>query len=223
MLSDAVILKKIQRQPKQTAGYKQLVRELGLHGDARKELAGRLQKLVSRGELAQVDSDHYAIPHAASGKNLIAGKVSLHRDGFGFVVPDLSAAPANLKSRITADIFIPPHAIGSAMHGDRVLVEVGAIRDDGRGEGRILRTVMRAHPTVVGIFRYGSRGNYVVPIDQKIAQQIVIPHGMENPSSVARRTSSAKPLQGDSGDGVPLSDQPLRTTYHERRTTKSRH
>src|SRR5581483_8422160 len=98
MLSDAIVLKKIQRQPKQSAGYKQLVRELGLHGDARKELAGRLQKMVSRGELVQVDGDRYAIPQAASGKNLVPGKLSLHRDGFGFVIPDLSSASGNLKS-----------------------------------------------------------------------------------------------------------------------------
>src|SRR5581483_5684374 len=98
MLSDSIILKKIQRQAKQIAGYKQLVRELGLHGDERKELFGRLQKMVSRGELSQVDGDRYAVPQAASGKNVIAGKLSLHRDGFGFVIPDLDSASGNLKS-----------------------------------------------------------------------------------------------------------------------------
>ena len=87
MLSDSIILKKIQRQPKQAAGYKQLVRELGLHGDQRKELSGRLQKMISAGQLVKMDSDRYAIPQAAAAasKNLIAGKLSLHRDGFGFV------------------------------------------------------------------------------------------------------------------------------------------
>src|SRR6478736_3618999 len=146
MLSDSIILKKIQRQPKQAAGYKQLVRELGLHGDQRKELNGRLQKMIAAGQLVKVDSDRYAIPQAASatsGKNLIAGKLSLHRDGFGFVIPDLSSAAPNLKGRILSDIFIPPHAVGSAMHGDQVLVEVTNIRDDGKSEGRILRPVHR--------------------------------------------------------------------------------
>src|SRR5947199_7317459 len=66
------------------------------------------------------------------------------------------------------------------MHGDRVLVEMGTIRPDGRAEGRIVRPVNRAHPTVVGIFHYGHR-NYVTPIDQKIAQEIIIPPGMEYP------------------------------------------
>ncbi|HUK47551.1 MAG TPA: RNB domain-containing ribonuclease, partial [Terriglobales bacterium] len=208
MLSDSIILKKIQRQPKQMAGYKQLVRELGLHGDARKELSGRLQKMISRGELVQVDSDRYGIPQPASNKNVIAGKLSLHRDGFGFVIPDLQSASASLKSRVAGDIFIPPHAIGSAMHGDRVLVEITQIRDGGRAEGRILRTVSRAHPSVVGIFHYGSRHNYVVPIDQKIAREIAIPRGMEypenlsaiSPGSAVKRSENLEPPRAQSSE-----------------------
>ena len=39
----------------------------------------------------------------------------------------------------------------------------------------------RAHPTVVGIFHYGDRRNYVTPIDSKITQEIVIPEGQESP------------------------------------------
>jgi ribonuclease R len=181
MLSDSTILKKIQRQPKQTATYKQLVRELGLHGEDRRELSQRLQKLTTGGNLVQLDSDRYAIAQAASGKNMITGKLSLHRDGFGFVIPDLTSASPNLKSRITGDIFIPPHAVGSAMHGDQVLVEVTNVRDGGRAEGRVIRSLNRAHPTVVGLFHYGSRHNYVTPMDQKISQEIVIPHGLEYP------------------------------------------
>src|SRR5215831_17403540 len=172
MLSDSIILKKIERQPKQRASYKQLVRELGLHGDERKALTERLKKLAASGQLIQSDADLYAIPQAPSGKNLVAGKLSLHRDGFGFLAPDLTSAAPGLKARLSGDIFIPPHAIGSAMHGDRALVEVTNVRPDGRAEGRIIRTLHRAHPTVVGIFHYGGRHNYVVPIDSKIAQEI---------------------------------------------------
>jgi len=41
--------------------------------------------------------------------------------------------------------------------GTGVLVDVTAIRTDGRAEGRIVRSLSRAHPTVVGIFHYGHR------------------------------------------------------------------
>src|SRR5947207_12918746 len=110
MLSDSIILKKIQHQPKRSAGYKQLVRELGLHGDERKELSGRLQKMVARGELIQIDSDHYVIPQAASGKNMIAGKLSLPRDGSRFVMPSLSPSSSHSPCRPTSTMLLHPTA-----------------------------------------------------------------------------------------------------------------
>jgi ribonuclease R len=197
MLSDATILKKIERQPKRSASYKQLVRELGLHGEQRQELSNRLKNLVSNRQLVQVDSSQYAIPHAtaaAANKNLVVGKLSMHRDGFGFVAPDPSSLHASLKARLAGDIFIPPPAVGLAMHGDLVLVEMGTIRPDGRAEGRILRSVTRAHTTIVGIFHYSPRRNYVTPIDQKIAQEIIIPAGMEYPDSTKKKKSPHRVL-----------------------------
>ena len=183
MLSDSTILKHIAKQAKHTAGLKQLVRELGLHGDERRELNGLLQKLVQTGRLVVVDSDRYAIPQTAADKNLIVGRLSMHRDGFGFAIPEAASLPAQFKSRLVGDIFIPPHSIGNAMHGDRVLVDISNVRPDGRAEGRIVRPVMRAHPTVVGVFHYGSRRNYVTPFDSKITQEIVIPAGLEYPEA----------------------------------------
>ena len=181
MPSDADILRKIERQPKHSAGFKQLLHELGLHGNERRELRERLSRMVSEGQLRQVDSDRYAIPQTASARNLVVGRLSMHRDGFGFVIPDASSLDDRLKARLTGDIFIPPPAIGNAMHGDRVAVEVTSVRPDGRAEGRIVRPLDRAHTTVVGTFHYGRQHNYVTPVDQKIAREIVIPPGEEIP------------------------------------------
>src|SRR5271154_92569 len=185
MLSDSTILKHIARQPKRSAGFKQLVRELGVRGDGRGELNSLLQRLTSNGQLILVDSDRYVLPAAAADRNLVAGRLSMHRDGFGFVIPDASALSPQMKARITGDIFVPPHLIGNSMHGDRVLVDISNVRPDGRAEGRIVRSVTRAHSTVVGIFHYGSRHNYVKAIDSKITQEIVIPAGMEYPEAAA--------------------------------------
>src|SRR5208283_4252660 len=96
-----------------------------------------------------------------------------------------SSLSPSMKSRLVGDIFIAPHAIGNAMHGDRVLVEIVSTRPDGRAEGRIVRSVVRSHPTVVGIFHYGGRHNFVKPIDSKLTQEIVIPQGAEYPQTRA--------------------------------------
>ncbi len=194
MLSDSTILRHIARQPKQTASHKQLLRELGTKGSARRELTDRLYALVSKGELLHVEGERYAIPQAAKGRNLLVGRLTMHRDGFGFVIPEATSLDPKLKDRLAGDVFIPPHATGSSMHGDRVLVEVGNIRSDGRAEGRIMRSVSRAHPTVVGIFHYGKRGNYVKPIDEKVTQEIIIPPGMEIPKPLLSPVSSVPPV-----------------------------
>ncbi len=194
MITDSTILKHIAKQPKQGAGFKQLVRELSLHGEERRALDEHLQKLLASGALIRSDSDRYALPNAVAEKNLVAGRLTMHRDGFGFVIPDGKSLSPALRARLTGDIFIAPHLIGNAMHGDLVLVDISNVRPDGRAEGRIVRPVMRAHPTVVGTFHYGKQRNYVTPIDSKITQEIVIPAGMEVPdgASASREPQSAR-------------------------------
>src|SRR3979411_922475 len=112
MLSDSTILKHITHQPKRSAGFKQLVRELGLHGSARRELDDRLQKLVASGQLTRSDSHTHALPRASTTNNWVAGRLTMHRDGFGFVIPDPNSLSPSFKSRLAGDIFIAPHQIG---------------------------------------------------------------------------------------------------------------
>ena len=64
-----------------------MVRELGVHGDERQKLAERLASLVQSGQLLKIAADRFALPENKSGKNVFAGRLSLHRDGYGFVLP----------------------------------------------------------------------------------------------------------------------------------------
>src|SRR5207245_5844134 len=180
----------------------------------RRELNERLKRLVASKQLVQVDSDRYAIPGAATGKNVLVGRLSMHRDGFGFVIPDASSLEERLKARLAGDIFIPPHSIGSAMHGDRVLVEIGAIRPDGRAEGRIIRPVVRAQTTVVGTFHYGNRRNYVTPMDEKISNEIEIRPGMGYTGKKAAEETAAdgKSRKGKKSVHRVLGDEAARRT-----------
>jgi ribonuclease R len=181
MISEQQIMHKISQQPKRAATLKQLVREFGLHGAARNQLATQLRSLVGQGLLVHAPDDRFAIPQKTKpaaqglGKNQASGRLSMHRDGFGFVIPD----DPTLAERLDGDIFIPPPAIGAAMHGDRVIVDLVPGRDGGRMEGRIAKIAGRAHSTVVGTFHHGPKHNYVRPIDEKITQDVIIPPGKE--------------------------------------------
>ena len=179
------ILNHIERLPNQTAGYKQLARELRVRdAQGRRLLAERLHQLVVSGRLLEAGRDRFAIPaRAAKQMNLVSGRLSMHRDGYGFVTPDDKA----VRDKISGDVYIAPNATSGAMHGDHVLVEIGPVRADGRAEGQILRIAERRHNLVVGKFHYGERHNYVTPMDEKITQIILIPEGKEVPDDDARR------------------------------------
>ena len=189
-MTDRELLTRIARSAGQKAGYKQLVRELSLGGGMqRRLLLEQLARLTARGALVKIDREHWGIPRAASGTtrdNLAAGRLDLHRDGYGFVRPNAR------QSTGQEDIFIPPNEINGAMQGDQVLVDVEPPKADGRRMGRIVRVIERRNPTVVGTFHYArsdrQQGHTVTPFDERMTQQILIPFGKEVPPEAESAT-----------------------------------
>ncbi len=120
-------------------------------------------------------------PTSSEQRPPVAGRLVGHRDGYGFVIPDQPLPDTR------GDIFISPAAMSGALHGDRVLVSGLRVRSDGRAEGRIQRVLERAQNTVVGEFRFGHRSNYIIPFDDRIPHQIVIPRGQEQPAGATTR------------------------------------
>jgi ribonuclease R len=171
--SDADILAHISRAPHARVSFKQLVRELGAHGARRSELDLALQRLSASGELVELRGGQYVL--VSRSREFAAGRLQMHREGYGFVLPD------HPREDVRGDIFIPPESAQKAMHGDRVVVRLVRIGSDGRAEGEIVRVLRRAHATVVGEFRIGLKGNFVVPHDERIRQWIEIPEGLERP------------------------------------------
>src|ERR1039457_1553489 len=119
-MTDRELVARVARSAGQKAGYKQLVRELGLGGGRqRRLLLEQLARLTVRGELTKIDREHWGIPRpiGADGTrgNLCAGRLDLHRDGYGFVRPN--PRQAGQTTAPVEDIFIPPNEINSAMQG----------------------------------------------------------------------------------------------------------
>ncbi len=207
--SDRDLLSRISRSAGGRAGYKQLIRELGLGGGReRRLLLEQLTRMVARGELARVGEDAWSLPSRndkptrvypsdqrtprfhgwkgleasveSSRDRLLSGRLDLHRDGFGFVRPD-SSSPGR-----EGDIFIPPNEINGAMQGDLVLVDEAPPGRDGRRSGRVARVLTRRNPTVVGIFHYAR------------------PHGRRDPT--APTGNYVTPLDERIGGAISISD-----------------
>ncbi len=181
-MTDRELLHYVEQAPHARVAYKQLVHEFGLGGGReRRLLLEHLARLTAQGALTKVDREQWTIaPKTARGgnrDNLIAGRLDLHRDGFGFV-----RVTGQRNAGESTDVFIPPPEIGGAMQGDQVLVEVAPVRagaDTNRRQGRIVRVLTRRNPTIVGIFRQATNprqtGHQVIAFDEKITQPILIP------------------------------------------------
>src|SRR5271157_27273 len=215
--SQQEVLRLFARDPQRTFRLRELVLELGLRSSQARELKSVLKDLTRGRKLVYLKKNHYALVHkgrhAASeavaavsdrrgagprdrsgqrpplqtqkSHNVVTGRLIGQRAGYGFVVPDVPLAGTDL------DIFIPPDGMGSALHGDRVEVHVQRSTKSSKGEprmeGRVIQVTERAQKTVVGQFHCGPEYNYVMPFDQRIPFEIVIPHGQEFPGVGAVR------------------------------------
>lgn len=178
-MTDADLLGHILRLPQGKASLKQIFKELGARSEHRAHIERALERLVKRGDLIPIRSGQFVA--AAKSREYATGAVSVHRDGYGFLVP------SNPIPGIKGDIFLPPNSIGGAMHGDRAVARISRPDREGRVEGEVIRILRRAHPAVVGEFRITRRGMFVVPFDQRLREWIEIPDGLAIPPAAESR------------------------------------
>jgi len=143
-----------------------IARKLGLTASERVALRKILRELERAGEIARIRKNRFVLPAEA---DLVAGKLSIHQAGYGFLIPETPGEP---------DIFIAAENIGTAMHGDRVVARIS--RDEpygrikGRREGRVIRILERAHDTIVGTLQRSRNFYYVVPDDPRFVHDIYV-------------------------------------------------
>jgi ribonuclease R len=222
-VTEADVLAQLSRSRKPQS-LREIAAALDLRHSARRALVKLAQKMKKRGDIHEYPNGRIGLPkqkqgaqHAASlqkatpqpnaapspGKpvpaprpelNQLTGRLVAHRDGYGFVVPDTP------RKDLDGDLFIGRDGLGDAMHGDHVLASIerrGRFADGaGRAEGRILRILNRAHGTVVGIFRYGPRGNTVAPYESRLLQEIIIPPGDELTPELRANPGAHPPRRG---------------------------
>ncbi|PYT26354.1 MAG: ribonuclease R [Acidobacteria bacterium] len=177
-MSEAALLEHIARLPHGKANYKQLIRELGARGASREELEILLARLVARGDLIETRAGHFTA--VRGNREFAVGRLSMHRDGYGFLISD------HPLEGIAGDIYIGADSARSAMHGDRVVVRIGRVAPDGRADGELVKVIRRAHPTVVGEFQVRPRGFFVIPHDERLQDWVQIPEDLAIPAPTAQ-------------------------------------
>ena len=120
-----------------------------------------LDRLMGRGDLVLIKGKRYGL---TDKMNLVAGDLSVHPDGFGFLTPESGGK----------DIYIKTTDLKDAWHGDRVVARLEGARGK-RREGRIIRIIERATVELIGLLNYAADTYYVEPEDEHLLFNLIIP------------------------------------------------
>ena len=124
-------------------------------------LTRRINAMERDGQIKLNRNGNYQLAHQT---NFIEGRVSGHREGYGFLIPDDA----------TEDVFLPEKEMQKVLHGDRVQVRIVGTDRRGRPEGTIVEVVERANTYVIGRL-LNENGVWIVAAeDKRIGQDILL-------------------------------------------------
>ncbi len=138
---------------------------LGDHEEV-EALGKRLHAMVRDGQLLIDRKGAFCL---VERMDLVRCRVQGHRDGYGF------AMPLPIGQVEGGDIYLSARQMHFVFDGDEVLVQVTGEDRRGRLEGKVVEVLERGVAEVVGRYQEESGIGFVVPDNQRIAQQILIP------------------------------------------------
>lgn len=141
-----------------------LARALKVKPAAQEVLGRRLNAMERDGQIRADVTGSYTL---ADQSGFITGKVSAHRDGYGFVIPDEGGD----------DLFLNDKEMNKVLNGDRVRARVTGTDRRGRPEGTIVEVVERANTHIIGRLMNEGGVWIVSPEDNRISQDVLVAGG----------------------------------------------
>lgn len=130
--------------------------------DALEGLRRRLIAMERDGQLVQNRRGGYVI---VDQQELVRGRVIGHHEGYGWLAPDAGGER----------IYLSPRDMRQVLHGDRAVVRLIGLDQQGKPEGRLVDVLSRANETLMGRFFSESGVHFVTPQNKRIHQDIIIP------------------------------------------------
>ncbi|OGW42238.1 MAG: ribonuclease R, partial [Nitrospirae bacterium GWD2_57_8] len=168
--SDKELIERIKARISRPMLIRELMRQLRIKPERKRELKRILDDLVMRGEIVRTRGNRFGL---SEKMDLETGRFQAHPAGYGFVIPEKKGRP---------DIYIAARSRLDAMDGDTVVVRVSPPSErkkaPGKREGVIVRILARAHTKVVGSFELSPSQagvyGFVTPSNPRIAHDVII-------------------------------------------------
>ncbi|HKD12191.1 MAG TPA: ribonuclease R [Thermoanaerobaculia bacterium] len=172
MPTSAQILQRLRQKGARIQSLGELARSFRVGEDEEDALRDRLDQLERRGEVVRVRGEKYS---AIEYSNLVAGRLTVRPEGFGFVLVEGGE-----------DLFVPRSEMHGALDGDVVLAREERPRSRSRRpaargaekiSGVVVKVLERARDRVVGRFETEDSRKVVLPYDPRIDAVIRIAEG----------------------------------------------
>jgi ribonuclease R len=125
-------------------------------------LRRRLRAMERDGQLICNRNGNYCL---VNKRDLIAGRVIGHPDGFGFLRPDTGGD----------DLYLSFREMRAVFHDDRAVVRVTGLDRRNRLEGAVVEVLERNTHSVAGRLYMESGVGFVVPDSKRLSKDIIIP------------------------------------------------
>jgi ribonuclease R len=158
------ILAIVSKNPQQSFNYKQVSKRLNIIDPSDKKLVSAiLSELVKKGTLLEIFPGKFKSKAPARG--YITGTVDMTRMGYGFVT----------SSDLEEDVFISSKNLKTALHGDKVRVNLYARRKGARPEGEVVEVLERWRTSFVGTVEIMPNYAFLIPDNKKMPFDLFIP------------------------------------------------
>lgn len=161
------VLAAVRRSGAAGVTSQQLALQLGFKQKGQRYLLfDAIDRLLDDGRIESGKKGRYTTP---GGRDAAEGTIELITSGAGYV----------RLAEGGADLYVPERALGTAFHGDRVLVKPEGGRGQ-RPEGRVLKVLERRRTEFVGTVHRHEGRHMLVADDQRIQRPFFIPPGDVN-------------------------------------------
>jgi ribonuclease R len=160
---DKIIFGLFKENPNKSYDFGQIARKAGAKKKAaNKEILNILSRLEDEGHITQLASGDYTTTRKSDS---IAGTVDHVNARFAYIVTGIEGKK---------DIYVRTPDLNTALHGDKVEVELSRRRSGENPEGRVTKIIQRARTRFVGRIELTKNYGFVVPDFKKIYQDFFI-------------------------------------------------
>lgn len=158
------ILTLLNKYPDQGFNYKQISKRLDISDASGRQLIMEVLKdLKGKGAIREVYQGKYKIK--AQTRGYITGTVDLTRMGYGFISSE----------EIEDDVFVSAKNLKTALHGDKVKVQLFAKRKGARPEGEVVEIIERWRTSFVGTVEVLPDFAFLIPDNKNMPFDLFIP------------------------------------------------